>query len=50
MRAAIAYLVALAFFPVAPWFMGIAYLGLGAMLRLWSVPRSWRLALGRVQS
>ena len=50
MRAAVAYLVALAFFPVAPWFMGIAYLGLGAMLRLWSVPRAWRLALGRVES
>ncbi len=46
-RAACAYLAALAFFPIAPWFMGIAYLILGVWLRLWSAPRSWRLATRR---
>jgi O-antigen/teichoic acid export membrane protein len=47
-RAGGAYLVALAFFPVAPWFMGIAYLGLGTALRIWSAPRSWRPAMRRI--
>ncbi len=47
-RAGVAYFVALAFFPVAPWFMGIAYLGLGTALRVWSAPRSWRPAMRRI--
>lgn len=46
-RAAVAYLAALSFFTVAPWFMGIAYLIAGAALRLWAAPRSWRLAARR---
>jgi O-antigen/teichoic acid export membrane protein len=49
-RASVAYLVALAFFPIAPWFMGIAYLALGAVFRLWRAPRAWRLAIGRAQN
>jgi len=47
MRAMGAYLVALSFFTIAPWFMGIAYLIAGALLRLWAVPRSWLLAVRR---
>lgn len=46
-RALGAYLAALAFFPVAPWFMGIAYLISGAVLKVWVAPRSWILALRR---
>lgn len=46
-RAAVAYLAALSFFTIAPWFMGIAYLIAGVALRLWSAPRSWLLAARR---
>ncbi|MHB8254068.1 MAG: lipopolysaccharide biosynthesis protein [Acidiferrobacter sp.] len=46
-RAGAAYLAALAFFPIAPWFMGIAYLIIGAALRLWAAPQSWFLAARR---
>ena len=47
-RAAVSYLTALSFFAIAPWFMGIAYLIIGAALRLWAAPRSWLLAVRRI--
>ncbi len=47
-RAAVAYVAALALFRVAPWWMGVAYVAMTAVMRLWSIPQAVSVVGGRV--